>query len=166
MGYGDLSCFSGGLGLECEVCCQTLGLGVWDLLPDPESGVCSYRWRLAQSHWRFALRHDTSGFVTVFKSSSTYHGILVFYCRTTSASTATCTSKRTCCPTHCARYCAPCEPLLRAFSEWIRSPPPTAPLRYETCGFVTVSSTCHPYFRYVRIRHEYVRPSTNTTTAT
>ena len=50
---------------------------------------------------------------------------LVFYCRTTSASTAPCTSRRMCCLTHCARYCAPCQPLLRAFSRWIRSPPPT-----------------------------------------
>jgi len=25
----------------------------------------------------------------------------------------------------CANYCAPCQPLLRAFSGWIRSPPPT-----------------------------------------
>ena len=50
---------------------------------------------------------------------------LVFYCRTTSASTAPYTSRRMCCPTHCASYCAPCQPLLRAFSGWIRSPPPT-----------------------------------------
>jgi len=49
---------------------------------------------------------------------------LVFHCRTTSASTAPCTSRRMCCPTHCASYCAPCQPLLRAFSGWIRSPPP------------------------------------------
>jgi len=39
---------------------------------------------------------------------------LVVYCRTTSTSTAPCTSRRMCCPTHCARYCAPCQPLLRA----------------------------------------------------
>jgi len=45
---------------------------------------------------------------------------LVFYCRTTSASTAPCTSRRMCCPTHCASYCAPCQPHLRAFSGWIR----------------------------------------------
>ena len=25
----------------------------------------------------------------------------------------------------CAHYCAPCQPILRAFFEWIRSPPPT-----------------------------------------
>ena len=49
---------------------------------------------------------------------------LVSYCRTTSASTAPCTSRRMCCPTHCARYCAPCQPLVRAFAGWIRSPPP------------------------------------------
>ena len=35
---------------------------------------------------------------------------LVFYCRTTSASTAPCTSRRMCCPTHCACYCAPSVP--------------------------------------------------------
>ena len=50
---------------------------------------------------------------------------LVFYCRTTSASTAPCTSRRMCCPTLCASYYAPCQPLLRAFSGWFRSPPPT-----------------------------------------
>jgi len=50
---------------------------------------------------------------------------LVFYCRTTSASTAPCTSRSMCCPTHCASYCAPCLPLLRAFFGWIRSPSPT-----------------------------------------
>ena len=42
------------------------------------------------------------------------------YCRTTSASTAPCTSRRICCPTHCASQCAPCQPLLRAFFGWIR----------------------------------------------
>ena len=31
---------------------------------------------------------------------------LVFYCRTTSASTAPCTSRRMCCPTYCASCCA------------------------------------------------------------
>jgi hypothetical protein len=41
---------------------------------------------------------------------------LVFHCRTTSASIAPCTSRRMCCPTHCARYSAPCQPLLRAFA--------------------------------------------------
>ena len=50
---------------------------------------------------------------------------LVFYCRTTSVSTAPCKSRRMFCPTHRASYCAPCQPLLRAFSGWIRSPPPT-----------------------------------------
>ena len=44
---------------------------------------------------------------------------LVFYCRTTSASTAPCTSRRMCCPTHCANNCAPCQPLVRAFSGWM-----------------------------------------------
>ena len=31
-----------------------------------------------------------------------------------SASTAPCTSRRMCCPTHCPSHCAPCQPLLRA----------------------------------------------------
>ena len=34
------------------------------------------------------------------------HQRLVCYCKTTSASTAPCTSRRTCCPTHFAKYCA------------------------------------------------------------
>jgi len=42
---------------------------------------------------------------------------LVFYCRTTSASTAPCTSRRMCCPTHCASYCA-CIELRCAFNAW------------------------------------------------
>jgi len=50
---------------------------------------------------------------------------LVFYCRTTSASTAPCTSRRMCSLMHCASYCAPRQPLLPAFFGWIRSPPPT-----------------------------------------
>ena len=40
---------------------------------------------------------------------------MVFYWRTTSASTAPCTARRICCPTHCASYCAPRQPLVRAF---------------------------------------------------
>ena len=52
---------------------------------------------------------------------------LIFYCRTTSASTASCTSRRRCRPAHCTSYCALCQPLLQAFSGWIRSPPPTTP---------------------------------------
>ena len=50
---------------------------------------------------------------------------LVFHCRTTSASAAPCTSRRMSCLTHCASYGAPCQPLLREFSGWIRSEPPT-----------------------------------------
>ena len=37
---------------------------------------------------------------------------LVFHCRTTSASTAPCTSRRMCCTTRCASYCAPMNPAL------------------------------------------------------
>ena len=43
---------------------------------------------------------------------------LVFYCRTISASTA----PKDVLPLRiCANYCAPCQPLLRSFSGWIRS---------------------------------------------
>ena len=40
------------------------------------------------------------------RSKSLLRQRLVFYCRTTSASTAPCTSRRMCCPTHCASYSA------------------------------------------------------------
>ena len=43
---------------------------------------------------------------------------LVIYCQTTGVSAAH--------ATHCATYCSPCRPLRRAFSGWIRTPPPTA----------------------------------------
>ena len=42
---------------------------------------------------------------------------LVIYCQTTSVSAAH--------ATHCATYCTPFRPLIRAFSGWIRTPPPT-----------------------------------------
>ena len=45
---------------------------------------------------------------------------LVFYCRTTIASTAPCTSRRMCCSTHCACDCAPSQSLFRVFPGWIR----------------------------------------------
>ena len=38
---------------------------------------------------------------------------LVFCCRATSASTAPCTSRRMYYLTHCASYCAPCQPEVR-----------------------------------------------------
>ena len=50
---------------------------------------------------------------------------LVFHCWATSATTATCTSRKMCCLPHCACYHALCQPMLRAFFRWIRSPPPT-----------------------------------------
>ena len=39
---------------------------------------------------------------------------MVIYCQTTGVSAAH--------ATHCATYCNPCRPLLRAFSGWIRTP--------------------------------------------
>ena len=57
--------------------------------------------------------------------SCTFVERLVIYCRRTSASAAH--------ATHCATFCTPCQPPLRAFSGWIRSPPPSpSPLTYET----------------------------------
>ena len=41
---------------------------------------------------------------------------LVIHCQTTSVSVAH--------ATHCASYCTPWRPLMRAFSGWIRTPPP------------------------------------------
>ena len=43
---------------------------------------------------------------------------------------------------HCADYCAPCQPLLRAFFGWIRSPPPTL--------FSFCCDTRHPYLLATR----------------
>ena len=40
---------------------------------------------------------------------------LVIYCQTTGVSAAH--------ATHCATFCTPCRPLIRAFSGWIRTPP-------------------------------------------
>jgi len=51
------------------------------------------------------------------------------------------TSRRMCCLTHCASYCAPCQPLVRAFSGWIRSPPPTMDGSRSLAG-KTKTSTC------------------------
>jgi hypothetical protein len=42
---------------------------------------------------------------------------LIIYCQTTSVSAAH--------APHCATYCTPCRPLIRAFSGWILTPPPT-----------------------------------------
>ena len=47
------------------------------------------------------------GFELSVQASGPYSSkILVFSCRTTSASTAPCTPRRMCCLTHCASYCA------------------------------------------------------------
>ena len=50
-----------------------------------------------------------------------YRERLVIYCQTAGVSAAH--------ATHCATYCTPCRPLRRAFSGWIRTPPPTAQYR-------------------------------------
>ena len=42
--------------------------------------------------------------------------------RTTSASTAPCTSRRTCCPTHCAGDCAPCQQFSDGFNLHLLQP--------------------------------------------
>ena len=51
------------------------------------------------------------------------------------------TSRRMCCPSRCASYFAPCQPILRAFSGWIRSPPPTA-----TCSVGVEFGVCGLWF--------------------
>ena len=56
---------------------------------------------------------------------------MVLYCQTTSASTAPCTSRRMCCPAHCAIYCAPYQPLFRDFFG----------------GFISTSYTSHAPYR-------------------
>ena len=53
---------------------------------------------------------------------------LVIYCQTTSVSAAH--------ATHCATYCTPCRPLIRAFSGWIRTLCVQGDLTYkETWGY-------------------------------
>ena len=74
-----------------------------------------------------------------FPRSGVGHGErLVIYCQTTGVSAAR--------ATHCATYCTPCRPLIRAFSGWIRTPPPTGPRRTPTPNpepvFLNPSSTC------------------------
>ena len=74
-----------------------------------------------------------------FPRSGVGHGErLVIYCQTTGVSAAH--------ATHCATYCTPCRPLIRAFSGWIRTPPPTGPRRTPTPNpepvFLNPSSTC------------------------
>ena len=61
---------------------------------------------------------------------------LVIYCRTTSVSAAH--------ATHCATFCTPCQPLLRAFPGWIRSPPPSIwPEHRVWCAFQVDAGTTH-----------------------
>ena len=52
-----------------------------------------------------------------------------------------------CCPTRCAGYCAPCQPLLRAFSGWIQSSPLTEPLDSfgQTFSCTGCGTACHHY---------------------
>ena len=79
-------------------------------------GVSGFRFQIAGSRFQVAgLRFHVSGFriqVSGFRVER-----LVIYCQTTGVSAAH--------ATHCATYCTPCRPLIRAFSGWIRTPPPT-----------------------------------------
>ena len=65
---------------------------------------------------------------------------LIYYCRTISASTAPCTSRRMCRPTHCNSHYSPCQPLLRALFGWIRPPPPTPCLFFFNLSFLPFPS--------------------------
>ena len=58
---------------------------------------------------------------------------LLIYCKTTSVSATH--------ATHCATYCTPCRPLIRAFSGWIRTPPPTPPCHPGTCICISGAET-------------------------
>jgi hypothetical protein len=60
---------------------------------------------------------------------------LVIYCQTTSVSAAH--------ATHCATHCTPCRPLIRAFSGWIRTPPPKEGL-HRGGGYGAGSRCCQP----------------------
>ena len=85
------------------------------------------RWRSDKGYRRY-IDHE----VALRKHAQGLHERLVIYCRTTSASAAH--------ATHCATFCTPCQPPLRAFSRWIRSPPPSpSPLTYGT-----VHTSYHP----------------------
>ena len=87
-----------------------------------------YRFAFNQNYYTFTLMLLINIVICSKFSRARFIGpnpdSLVLYCRTTSASTASCTSKRMCCLTHCAGYCAPCQPLWQACFGWIRSPPP------------------------------------------
>ena len=61
---------------------------------------------------------------------------LVIYCQTSSVSAAH--------ATHCATYCTPCRPLLRAFSGWILTPPPTTHQSTFNAGTDTASFPQRP----------------------
>ena len=76
----------------------------WHMLPEIKQ--CGYdcgeshtRIRQCREHWRVPLLCKR-----------------YLYLHRKTTSTAPCLSSRTCGPTHCARYCAPCQPLLQAYS--------------------------------------------------
>jgi len=72
----------------------------------------------------FLGNHPQLSTQTVAHSLTSPPERLVIYCQTTSVSAAH--------ATHCATYCTPCRPLLRAFSGWIQTPPPTNTTRWNT----------------------------------
>ena len=107
--------------------------------PDPDQESCPHGARpvhliVTMVEWtrtsRMAMKNSPSSRCRWFQGSrpppirsSPPAARLVIYCQTTGVSAAL--------ATHCATYCTPCRPLIRAFSGWIRTPPPTALLQHH-----------------------------------
>ena len=66
---------------------------------------------------------------------------LVIYCQTTGVSAAH--------ATHCATYCTPCRPLIRAFSGWIQTPPPTLYAEMACAGMLCLSKPFLNFEKYL-----------------
>ena len=78
---------------------------------------------------------------------------LVIYCQITGASAAH--------ATHCATHCTPCRPLIRAFSGWIRTPPPTkddhfTPARKMRRDGRALKAPNHPEGRFYPMRQHAI----------
>ena len=75
-------------------------------------------------------------------------GLGVQRSRTTSASTAPCTSRRACCPTHCAGDCAPCQQFSDGFNLHLLQP------GVNSTGYMLGSSSAAWYSRNTLSRVE------------
>ena len=77
--------------------------------------------RLTQVKCSFFPRNGACPPIACTASIHSVFERLVIHCQTTGVSAAH--------ATHCATYCTPCRPLIRAFSGWIQTPPPTLRVR-------------------------------------